>query len=88
MAENEKKRSRRNRLTIGEQIGDWAEDSRIMVNARRSPLQAPDIAAALDCAHEALQECLDGMVGDGTLMRTRRKGYGTPGAVGVHCRAR
>lgn len=53
-----------------------------LIGARKSPLQITDIAAALHCTREALQESLDGLVGDGALMRTRKKGYGLPELLG------
>jgi ribonuclease R len=63
------------KLEIGRKILD-------LVGARGMPLRASDIAAEMDCTREALQECLDEMVGDGMLMLTRKMGYGLPERMG------
>jgi ribonuclease R len=53
-----------------------------LITARRSPVPAQEIAAALNCPRDDLQESLDGMVGEGALMQTRKKGYGLPEQLG------
>jgi predicted ArsR family transcriptional regulator len=66
MRKSEKQEDARNdRLETGRRILE-------LIGARKSPLPIADIASALSCTREALQESLDGLVGDGALMLTRK----------------
>jgi ribonuclease R len=53
-----------------------------LIDSRRVPLFEDDIELELGCTPEELRDNLSAMVQDGTLMQTKRKGYGLPRQLG------
>ncbi len=56
-----------------------------LISKRKIPLTETVLASEIACTQESLAECLSGLVRDGRLMQTRRKGYGLPEQMGCVC---